>query len=343
MFFRRTSGRDLTTLAFTAAAGAVFGALILRRFRHIVAGNVRPARLNPGDAKHRRWMQQMRAFIFDIDGVIHVTGKPIAGAAEALQALRDAGKQVVFMTNNATKTPEDIVSLFQKLGAVAHKHEVMTAAVAAADFLQSQGLQGRSVYVVGMNALADALRERAGVEPFGAEEDSSKTRNDVIQDFQPVLVPPAESVAAVVVGADFGFNYYKLARAANYLRQNPSCLFVATNPDPRALLCLDAIVPAAGSMVAAIAKAAGREPDIVCGKPSESLARHMLVSRGLDPATTCMVGDRTDTDIEFGRSAGMHTLFVESGTMTEKEACTAAPHQRPHFIAASIATLRDLL
>ena len=46
----------------------------------------------------------------------------------------------------------------------------------------------------------------------------------------------------------------------------------------------------------------------------------MLSGYGLDPATTCMVGDRVDTDMEFGRAAGMHTLFVESGTTTAEAA-----------------------
>jgi len=95
-------------------------------------------------------------------------------------------------------------------------------------------------------------------------------------------------------------------------------------------------------MVQAIATASGRQPDIVCGKPSETLARHLLSSRNMDPATTCMVGDRTDTDMEFGRSVGMYTLFVESGTMTREEACSAEPRQRPHFTAPSIAVLADL-
>ena len=57
-----------------------------------------------------------------------------------------------------------------------------------------------------------------------------------VQGFLPELDPPSSKVAAVVVGADFEFNYYKLTKAANYLRQNPKCIFVATNPDPRALL-----------------------------------------------------------------------------------------------------------
>lgn len=285
----------------------------------------------------------MRSFIFDIDGVIHVAGKPVSGAAETLAALRASGKKVMFMTNNATKTPDQVVATFTKIGAVADVSEVMTSAVAAADYLERQGLRGRPVYVAGMAALAQALREGAGVEPFGADDDAPKTHDDALRDFMPAMSPPAEDVAAVVVGADFGFNYYKLARAANYLRQNPTCLFVATNPDPCALLGPGTIVPAAGAMVAAVAMAAGRQPDIICGKPSVSLAKYLLASRGMDPATTCMVGDRTDTDIEFGRSGGMQTLFVGTGTMTEEEALAAPASQQPHFMAASIAVLRELL
>lgn len=285
----------------------------------------------------------MRAFVFDIDGVVYTGTGSIPGAGAALAALRSAGKTVIFVTNNAAKTPEDVVANFEKHGASVKAEEVMTSAVAAADFLKTKGLGRAKVYVVGMPALAHALEERAGVQPFGADADDGKTRADVLKELLPDLDPPAAEVAAVVVGADFAFSYYKVTRAANYLRRNPSCLFVATNPDPCAVLGPGIIVPGAGAMVEAVAYAAGRRPDIVCGKPSRSLALHILDFHGLNPSTTCMVGDRTDTDIEFGRSVGMQTLFVESGTMTEDEARTAEPHRRPDYIAASIAILSDLL
>jgi len=319
--------------------GAAFG---MRRIYSKASRSV-PVRLSPDKAAHRTWMRSMRAFIFDIDGVVYTGTGSIDGAAEALDALRRAGKTVIFMTNNATKSPEDVVANFRKHGARVQPEEVMTSAVAAADYLKAKGLQGSRVYVVGVSALTTALCARAGVVPFGAEEDKGKTREDAIKEFLPEMEPPASDVAAVVVGADLNFNYYKLMRAANYLRLNPACLFVATNPDPRALLGSGVIVPAAGSMVEAVAVAAGRQPDIICGKPSPSLARHLLSYNGLSASTTCMVGDRTDTDIEFGRSVGMYTLFVESGTMTETEARASEPCRQPHFIAASIAVLADLV
>ncbi|CAE7939797.1 PGLP2, partial [Symbiodinium necroappetens] len=304
---------------------------------------ITPTRLSARNEKHRGWLRRMKCFIFDIDGVIHNAGTPVQGAGEAVEALRAAGKKVLFMTNNATKSQEDLMQLFSKLGVTAEKAEIMTSSIAAGDYLCSKGLQGRKVYVVGMKALCDCLEERAGVLTCGGEEDAGKDREDVMKTFLPELEPPAKEVVAVVCGADFAFNYYKLAKAANYLRQNPGALFVATNPDPRALMAPGTFFPAAGSMWSAIAVAAGRQPDIVCGKPSETLARYLLSSKGLSPDTTCMVGDRTDTDIAFGRSVGMQTLFVASGSMTEQEVMQENSTDQPHYVADSIAILGQLL
>lgn len=329
------------TAAFTAAAAAG-GVYFLRRSLREFS-MMSPQRLCAASDKHRHWMRRMKAFIFDIDGVIHVNGVLVQGAPEALAALRSAGKTVIFMTNNATKTREDVVATFSKIGASAQPQEIMTSAVAAANYLESKGLKGQKVYVIGETALSEIIEKHAGVKAFGSAEDAKKTREDVLRDFLPSMDPPPEEVVAVVVGADFGFNYYKMARAANYLRQNRSCLFVATNPDPRVMLGPGTVAPAAGSMIEAVATVSGRLPDIVCGKPSESLARYMLERWELDSSTTCMVGDRTDTDIEFGRSVGMQTLFVESGTMSRDEALMADAIRRPHFLAESIAVLQELL
>eukprot|EP00405_Crypthecodinium_cohnii_P034773 CAMPEP_0206532168 /NCGR_PEP_ID=MMETSP0325_2-20121206/4199_1 /ASSEMBLY_ACC=CAM_ASM_000347 /TAXON_ID=2866 /ORGANISM="Crypthecodinium cohnii, Strain Seligo" /LENGTH=359 /DNA_ID=CAMNT_0054028549 /DNA_START=17 /DNA_END=1096 /DNA_ORIENTATION=- len=301
-------------------------------------------RLDPSKAIHREWLSKMKAFIFDIDGVVHVAGHAVPGSPEALAALNAAGKRVIYMTNNATVTPESIAATFEGFGAQAKPEQMMTSAIAAARYLKAQGLEGRKVYVIGMDSMAAELRLRAGVVTFGASEDANKGRPEVEAEFKSKpMDPPLEEVAAVVVGADYLVNYYKLARAANYLRQNPKCLFVATNPDPRAPLGKSAMIPAAGTLVQALATACGRQPTMMCGKPSKDLASYLLESEGLDPSTTCMVGDRTDTDIEFGRSVGMQTLWVESGSMTLDEVEAVGEGSQPHFVAPSIATLTSLL
>ena len=50
-----------------------------------------------------------------------------------------------------------------------------------------------------------------------------------------------------------------------------------------------------------------------------------------------MVGDRLDTDMEFGVAAGVKTMLVLSGCTTERSAASVAPpQQRPTFVAHDV-------
>src|SRR4051794_40840621 len=44
----------------------------------------------------------MPAILLDIDGVLHVSGAPIAGGADAVLQLRENGHRLRFVTNNTT-------------------------------------------------------------------------------------------------------------------------------------------------------------------------------------------------------------------------------------------------
>ncbi|CAE7363649.1 RAB25 [Symbiodinium sp. KB8] len=67
------------------------------------------------------------------------------------------------MTNNATKSQEDLMQLFSKLGVTAEKAEIMTSSIAAGDYLCSKGLQGRKVYLSGKLLGEVELPETASV------------------------------------------------------------------------------------------------------------------------------------------------------------------------------------
>lgn len=55
-----------------------------------------------------------------------------------------------------------------------------------------------------------------------------------------------------------------------------------------------------------------REP-ILVGKPSEFMLADIAQSSRLKRHEMCMVGDRLDTDILFGKNGGLSTLLVLSG------------------------------
>ena len=52
-------------------------------------------------------MDSFDVLLFDLDGVVWLSHRPIAGAVEAIAALRSAGRRVLFVTNNSASTVEE--------------------------------------------------------------------------------------------------------------------------------------------------------------------------------------------------------------------------------------------
>ena len=73
--------------------------------------------------------------IFDLDGVIYLIDKPIAGAAEAVERLRQEGTAIAYATNNASRRAPDVAALLTGMGVSATPDEVLTSAGAAAAML----------------------------------------------------------------------------------------------------------------------------------------------------------------------------------------------------------------
>lgn len=67
-----------------------------------------------------------------------------------------------------------------------------------------------------------------------------------------------------------------------------------------------------GSMVGALVGSTKREP-LTVGKPSEFMLENIANTFKLQRSEICMVGDRLDTDIMFGKNGGLATCLVLSG------------------------------
>jgi phosphoglycolate phosphatase len=124
-------------------------------------------------------------------------------------------------------------------------------------------------------------------------------------------------VGAVVVGFDRSVNYYKIQMATLCIRENPGCLFIATNLDAVTHLTDAQEWAGNGAMVGAIKGSTQREP-VVVGKPAEFMLANIADKFGLRRDQICMVGDRLDTDVLFGRDGGLTTALVLSGVTTEE-------------------------
>jgi 4-nitrophenyl phosphatase len=145
-------------------------------------------------------------------------------------------------------------------------------------------------------------------------------------------------VGAVLVGFDIDLNYRKLAQATTHLRYNEGCLFYATNTDATYPLN-GRLFPGTGTMVRAIETAVGRKPDLVFGKPNQLLLRCIEEKFHLQPERTCMVGDRLDTDIAFGKAGGLRTLLVLSGVTQSADLEGLSADKQPDYCLPDLSHL----
>ena len=123
----------------------------------------------------------------------------------------------------------------------------------------------------------------------------------------------------------------QLAEACVAIRAG--ALWVATNTD-RTLPTPRGPLPGNGSLVAALATALDRQPDLVVGKPEPAL--FLAAARDAGSTGTLIVGDRLDTDIVGADRAGMDSLLVLTGVATAEAAQGATGMQRPTFVAEDL-------
>ncbi|MBB4683014.1 HAD-IIA family hydrolase [Amycolatopsis jiangsuensis] len=251
------------------------------------------------------------AVLFDLDGTVYHGAQVIHGAPETVTAVRNQGTAVRFVTNNASKAPEDVVAHLRDLGLSAESAEVHTSAQAGVAVLGERLSKGAEVLVVGTESLADEVAA-AGLAPVRKAGDG---------------------VAAVVQGHSPDNAWADLAEACLAIRAGAlwvACNVDATLPSERGLL------PGNGSMVAALRTATEAEP-VVAGKPQPLLFETAARSAGAN--RPLVVGDRLDTDIAGAVAAGLDVLCVLTGVATPATLLRAVPAERPTHLGSDLTAL----
>lgn len=251
------------------------------------------------------------AALLDLDGVVYRGPDAIPGAAKALAQARKDGMRLAFVTNNASRAPEEVARHLADLGVPATVDDIVMSSQAAVRVLRERLGAEATVLVTGSPALRSIV-EAAGFRTV----DSADDRPDgVVQGFYAEL------------------RYADLAEASIAVRAG--AVWVATNvdstlPSPRGLL------PGNGSLVGLVSIATGVQP-IVAGKPALPLHAEAVERAGAKHPL--VVGDRLDTDIEGANSAGTDSLLVMTGVTTPAEFLAAAANQRPTYVAADLTGL----
>ena len=277
--------------------------------------------------------KKIRAVFLDADGVLVHGNTPHPGAIELLDWVRSTGRQLYVLTNNSSVARSVYAARWRRKGFHIQTCEIITSAyVTARYFARCLGNPPRAefrvrcphIFVVGGPGIA------AEFQALGVR--ATLTRS--------VLDPRRPNF--VIAGIDRRLNYAKIARAQRAIRDQ-GAMFIATNQDPT-YPTENGFLPGAGVVVAAIATAAERQPDVVVGKPYPLTMEIALATAGCSASQALMVGDRLDTDIRMGKQARVFSVLVLTGATTSEQLGRQGNWaSKPDRVLGDVSELRALL
>lgn len=246
-------------------------------------------------------------YLIDMDGVIYRGSEPIPGAAEFIAHLQNEEIPYLFLTNNSTYTPRDVVVKLKRFGITTAVEHVYTSAMATAEFVSRQKPHG-TAYVIGEGGLLSAL------------DNVHYAISDKLPDY-------------VIVGEGRVLNFEMVEKAHRLIAEGAG--LISTNADtwcptdsgPR---------PGCGAIVALLEAATGRKAYHV-GKPNPFMMRAARKRIGLSTDEVTMIGDTMDTDIRGATDLGFQSILVLTGSTT-LESLAEYPF-RPTHVVNSIAEL----
>ncbi len=250
-----------------------------------------------------------RAIICDIDGVLHVSMHPIAGAAETLTQLATSGYRLCFATNTTILSQVMLAQRLQDMGFSIPTQTLLTAPVATAHYIR-QHFPGKRCWVL---TKGETTSDFAGIELV----DLTSEEADVV----------------VIGGAEELLSYEAMNRAFRMLMRGAAFLTMHRNLYWKTSTGLQID---SGAYVHALEIATGRQATVL-GKPDQAFFEQALLTLGVAAHETIMVGDDVVNDIAGAQHAGMRAILVCTG---KYQAHAALP---PHIVPdAILPSLREL-
>ena len=251
-------------------------------------------------------MASFRGVLLDIDGVLHVSMQPVAGAIETLFWLERQGYKVCFVTNTTTSSRATLVRHLQSIGLPLDEERVVTAPIATANYIRLH-YPGKRCWLL--------------------------TRGDTISDFAGIELVDSHADIIVIGGAEELLTYDTMNHAFRMLMDGAILLATHTNLYWRTS---EGFQLDSGPFVYALELATGQRARVL-GKPNAAFFEQALLTIGIQPQEAVMVGDDIENDIGGALSAGLHGVLVCSGKHNSQSPLLEKIH--PDAILPSVADL----
>lgn len=261
-----------------------------------------------------------RLFIFDMDGTIYIGNRPFDFAVDFICNLRKCGYEIMFFTNNASRSSTFYYNKLASLGYAPNPSEIMTSGDVTAEFLLRHRM-GKSVYLVGTSELRRDWRVR-GIRLVSDDDASEGATADI-----------------VVTSFDTELTYQKVSDAARMIRSGAE--YLSTHPDFNCPID-GGFIPDSGAIAAMMTASTGVKPRYF-GKPCHETVNMIKEVTGYSSEEICIFGDRLYTDIALGKQNGITSALVLTGeTKKENLNCISAA-EMPDFVFPSLAEANKIM
>ncbi len=244
----------------------------------------------------------IKGILFDLDGVLYVDAKTIAGAVEAVNKIRASGLSCRFVTNTSTLSLDSLQQKLHSFGFDIPTREIISAPQAAVRFLAKQ---------------PDPVCRLLLAE-------------DVKKDFQ--AFRQSETDVGYIVVGDIGdaWTYPMLNEIFNSLVKGAKLIAIHKN---RFWQTAQGLQMDIGGFVQALEYASGTQAMMI-GKPARDFFQIALDDMHLAAAETAMIGDDIDSDVDGAQQAGLAGILVRTGKY--RQAYTEASAVTPQLVLDSV-------
>ena len=263
--------------------------------------------------------------LFDIDGVLTTSWKPIPGAAETLRILNDHQIACSYLTNTTTRTRKQIAEALVDAGMDVRADEVITAALLTSEYVRQTYPDARCFLVNSGNITEDM----PGIDLVASTEFGPDDRPD----------PPD---VILMGGAGPEYNHLTLSRVYDWMALGVPVVAMhrSTSWTTTEGLRIDT-----GLYLIGMEETSGRKATAV-GKPAPAGFLAAAGRLGVDPEAMYMVGDDLNNDVLAAQVVGMTGVLVRTGKFRQDTLNRWAADEfamQPNHVIDSVADLSDLL
>ena len=224
-----------------------------------------------------------KAVIFDLDGTIYYGDKLIEGANETISILKQLNFEILFFTNNSSKSRKEIFSKLLKLGIESTLNKIYNSSYATAIYLYKNDI--KDVFAIGTDSFKKELKNLS------------------------INITTPKNAKAVVVGLNPLFTYNDISDGLQALYNGAQ--LIASNLDKNFPVENNQVKPGCNAIVSALIGSCSKKIDLTAiGKPNTYMLEIICKDWNLNKKNVWIVGDSKESDIEMANRYGCNSILV---------------------------------